>query len=294
MDIDGHGTHVAGTIASKAYGVAKKSTVIAVKVVEDDGFATIFSVTKGLEYAIQRKRKFRKPMIVNLSLTALVDEDLDKAVDDVICEGIYVVVAAGNFNHDACRNSPGRVRNAITVAAVDYNDKRPYFSSFGGCVDVFAPGVGVVSTFRPPFLKMEAFGTSMAAAHATGVFAVLMSQKPKLYECVQSGTADFLSIATRGKVVDARSANNLISYLNLENVVMGLGGVNGSVEAVGEMRMEESNAEKGSVQATLVILGFGLVGLLAIGLTVFSVKRLRMDKREESEDLVGNTKPLDP
>ena len=157
LDIDGngHGTHCAGTIASRAYGVAKKANVIAVKVLGTNGSGSMSDVIAGVDYvskeakakAEQAKAEFartgktsHKGSVANMSLGGGKSRALDLAVNNAVKNGVHFAVAAGNDNKNACDYSPAGAELAVTVGASTLTDERAYFSNHGKCVDVFAPG----------------------------------------------------------------------------------------------------------------------------------------------------------
>jgi cerevisin len=154
-DGNGHGTHCAGTIASKRYGVAKKANLIAVKVLGSNGSGSTEDVAGGVAWAandalarkVQAEAEFKrtgkrvyKGSVANMSLGGGKSEVLDRAVNAAVASGIHFAVAAGNENQDACNSSPARATAPITVGASTVADERAYFSNHGSCVDVFAPG----------------------------------------------------------------------------------------------------------------------------------------------------------
>ncbi|KAJ9079341.1 proteinase B [Entomophthora muscae] len=177
VDETGHGTHMAGIIGSKTYGVAKSSTLIAVKVIDGTGFA-------GVEWAVQNKLDGRG-CVINVSLRVGRWDIINNAVGAAVDSGCVVTVCAGNDNSDACFFSPASEPRAITVGASNLDDKRAYFSNWGTCLDVFAPGEDIVSTsIDGGNYKMS--GTSMATAHVAGLVANIMSntgnyEPPSIY-----------------------------------------------------------------------------------------------------------------
>jgi len=174
----GHGTHVAGTVGSNTYGVAKKTTLIAVKVFPSQGgSASDADVIAGIDWAIEDFKKQGKPAVMNLSLGGEASQVLDDALQKAIDAGITVVVAAGNDNKDACLYSPARLPQAITVAATTSSDAKSSFSNWGKCVDVMAPGSAITSTWNDGRTK-SIQGTSMASPHVAGVAALYLSQNP--------------------------------------------------------------------------------------------------------------------
>ncbi|KAJ3120845.1 hypothetical protein HK098_004210 [Nowakowskiella sp. JEL0407] len=188
-DGNGHGTHVAGIIASRDFGVAKKTTIIPVRVLDANGSGDTESFLKGLEFVNSAALSSSLPSVVNMSLDGPADRAVDQAVETVLNSGFIVVTAAGNFNQDACERSPARVSNAIAVGATDpRTDQMADFSNFGSCVAINAPGVGILSTFigkktggdGDDFDTKTLDGTSMSCPHVTGVVALMLSKNPKL------------------------------------------------------------------------------------------------------------------
>ncbi len=175
LDCNGHGTHVAGTIASKTYGVAKLATIVPVRVLDCVGSGFLSGVVSGLDW-IATNWTPGTPAVVNLSLGGGISSTLDASVESLVSKGLTVVVAAGNSATDACATSPARAPGAITVAASSITDGFASFSNFGSCVDVIAPGVNITSTwFNAASATAILSGTSMAAPHVAGVAAALQS-----------------------------------------------------------------------------------------------------------------------
>ncbi len=175
LDCNGHGTHVAGTIASKTYGVAKQATLIPVRVLDCNGSGYLSGVVSGLDWVAQNWQP-GKAAVVNMSLGGGISSTLDSAVASLVSKGLTVVVAAGNSASDACNSSPARTPGAVTVAASSVTDGFASFSNFGTCVDVIAPGVSITSTwFTSTTATAVLSGTSMAAPHVAGVVAALQS-----------------------------------------------------------------------------------------------------------------------
>jgi subtilisin family serine protease len=169
-DCNGHGTHVAGTIAGKQYGVAKASTLIPVRVLDCTGSGSYSTVISGLDW-IAANHRAGDAAVVNMSLGGSASSTLDGAVKNLITKGIHVVVAAGNSNADACNYSPARVPDAITVGATTSADARASYSNTGSCLDLFAPGSLITSAWLGTTSTQTISGTSMAAPHAAGVVA---------------------------------------------------------------------------------------------------------------------------
>ncbi|TBU40380.1 peptidase S8/S53 domain-containing protein [Dichomitus squalens] len=195
-DGNGHGTHCAGTIASRKYGVAKAANVIAVKVLGSNGSGTMSDVVGGVTWAAKAAadkakaalEEFRrtgktshKGSVANMSLGGGKSRALDDVVNRAVDNGIHFAVAAGNDNKDACNNSPAAAEKAITVGASTLGDERAYFSNHGPCVDVFAPGLNILSTYIGSNSSITTMsGTSMASPHTAGLLAYLLSLYPSV------------------------------------------------------------------------------------------------------------------
>lgn len=187
-DCNGHGTHVAGTMAGSTYGVAKGATVVPVRVLNCNGSGYSSDVVAGLDW-IAANHSAGTPAVVNMSLGGAASSALDAALQGVINDGVTAVVAAGNSAVDACGASPARLPAAVTVAASDSSDRQASFSNFGSCVDLYAPGVGITSAYYTSSTAAASMsGTSMASPHAAGAAAVLLSQNPSLTPAQVAGT----------------------------------------------------------------------------------------------------------
>jgi len=174
-DCNGHGTHVAGTIGGTTYGVAKQATLIPVRVFGCTGSTTNSAIIGGINWAITDHLPGVKA-VANMSLGGGASSALDSAVNNLISDGVTVVVAAGNSKQDACKSSPARVPAAITVAASDRNDVFASFSNRGRCVDIIAPGVAIDSAWFSGTTAVNSIsGTSMASPHVAGAVARALS-----------------------------------------------------------------------------------------------------------------------
>lgn len=183
-DNNGHGTHVMGTVLGNKYGIAKKATGVAIKVLDRRGSGTLSNVIKGIEYVIeQHKLVANASSVINMSLGGGKSPTLEKAVQLATHAGIAVVVAAGNENQDACKTSPAGSPFAISVGATTkLRDARVYFSNYGPCVDIYAPGHMILSAWNSYSSSTNTIsGTSMASPHVAGVVAALMSRHKSNY-----------------------------------------------------------------------------------------------------------------
>ncbi|HYO52493.1 S8 family serine peptidase, partial [Archangium sp.] len=175
-DCRGHGTHVAGTVGGSTVGVAKDVLLHPVRVLDCDGQGTLEQVLAGIDWIAAHHEK---PAVANLSLGGEATQALDDAVAATIAAGVTFVVAAGNEGWDACYISPARTPQALTVGATDEIDMRTWFSNFGTCVDLFAPGQGILSAWFTGDTDTElADGTSMATPHVTGAVALYLEGHP--------------------------------------------------------------------------------------------------------------------
>jgi subtilisin family serine protease len=200
-DCNGHGTHVAGTVAGTTYGVAKSAAIVPVRVLNCNGSGYNSDVVAGLDWIVANHAA-GTPAVVNMSLGGAASSAVDSALQGVINDGVTAVVAAGNSAVDACGSSPARLPAALTVAASDSADRQASFSNFGSCVDLYAPGVGITSAYYTSGTATASMsGTSMASPHTAGVAAVLLSQNPALTPAQVAAT--LASNATAGVITAA-------------------------------------------------------------------------------------------
>ncbi|MFE9374770.1 S8 family serine peptidase [Streptomyces sp. NPDC006711] len=172
-DGNGHGTHVAGTIAGTAHGVAKKAKIVAVRVLDDNGSGSTDQVVAGIDWVT---KNHQGPSVANLSLGGTADPALDEAVQKAIASGVTFGVAAGNESADAGNSSPSRVKEAITVASSTKDDQQSSFSNFGSVVDLYAPGSDITSDWNTSDTATNTIsGTSMATPHVVGAAAVYLA-----------------------------------------------------------------------------------------------------------------------
>ncbi|TQS34502.1 hypothetical protein Golomagni_05111 [Golovinomyces magnicellulatus] len=185
-DENGHGSHVAGIIAGQRFGVAKKASILGIKVLDSKGQGSNAMVLQGIQYvaADVMRRGIAGKAVVNISIGGPKSEALNAAIEALNKDGVVVVVAAGNSNKDVASISPASASSAITVGAIDArNDTRARFSNFGEKVDIFAAGVKVESVgIKNDHDTKVMSGTSMASPHVAGLAAYLISAKPELDE----------------------------------------------------------------------------------------------------------------
>ncbi|MFD5147200.1 S8 family serine peptidase [Streptomyces sp. NPDC058401] len=206
-DLHGHGTHVAGTVAGKTFGVAKKAKVVAVRVLDAGGEGTTEQVVAGIDWVT---RNAVKPAVANMSLGGDPDTVLDAAVRGSIASGITYAVAAGNQNKDASTHSPARVSQALTVGALSIHDARSTYSNFGPLVDIFAPGDSITSAaYWSDDWDTVMSGTSMASPHVAGAAAVYLALHPT-YTPAQVG-AYLKAKATTGAVLSPGKGSPVLS-----------------------------------------------------------------------------------
>jgi subtilisin family serine protease len=211
-DCAGHGTHVAGTIGGTAYGVAPAVALVAVRTLDCEGGGETSGVIAGIDWAA-RDHRTGTPAVANLSLSGPAGENVDAAIRGLVDDGVTVAVAAGNEDDDACGSSPAREPTALTVAATDRDDSRASFSNRGSCVDLFAPGVDIVSDwYSGDTATEELSGTSMAAPHVAGAAALLLGADPGL---TPAQVADrLLGSATAGVVRGRRDTADRLLYVS--------------------------------------------------------------------------------
>lgn len=175
QDGNGHGTHVATTIAGKTYGVAKKAKIVAVRVLDNNGSGTTAGVIAGIDW-VTGNHAAGAPAVANMSLGGGASTSLDNAVKNSIADGVSYAVAAGNEGVNASSSSPARVPAAITVGATSNTDAKASWSNYGSVLDIFAPGVSIKAGWHTGDTATNTIsGTSMATPHVAGAAAVYLA-----------------------------------------------------------------------------------------------------------------------
>ncbi|MET8830306.1 S8 family peptidase [Streptomyces sp. NPDC004610] len=175
-DGNGHGTHVATTIAGTTYGVAKAARIVAVRVLDNGGSGTTAGVIAGVDWVT---RNHSGPSVANLSLGGGASTTLDTAVRNSIASGVTYAIAAGNSNLNAGSYSPARVTEGITVGATTSTDARASYSNYGTVLDLFAPGSAITAGWHTSDTATSTIsGTSMATPHVAGAAAIYLAGHP--------------------------------------------------------------------------------------------------------------------
>lgn len=214
-DCNGHGTHVAGTVGGATFGIAKNVSLVAVRVLDCKGSGTISGVIAGLDWVVANRVL---PAVANLSLGAGASASLDEAVSKMINSGVATAVAAGNSGRDACKYSPSRVTEAMTIGAIGSTDTKASWSNYGKCVDWFAPGVSITSAWNTTDTTSSTIsGTSMATPHTAGAAALYLEQNPT---ATPTAVREALwSFTTKKIVLLAKSVNNHLLNTQEESTV---------------------------------------------------------------------------
>lgn len=212
MDDNGHGTHVSGIIAASAnnnVGISGITgtldvKIIPIKVLDSSGNGETNNIVRGIKYAADKGAD-----VINLSLgTNSKSKSIADAINYAKSKGVFVVAAAGNDGESSDNVSPAS-DGAFAVAAMDYNYNKAYFSDYGNCIRVSAPGVQILSTVPGGYEAWD--GTSMAAPVVTGIAAMIKAEDPNLtpsqIESILDSTAK--DIMSKGK--DQQSGYGMIN-----------------------------------------------------------------------------------
>ena len=211
VDCNGHGTHVSGTVGGATYGVAKGVQLRAVRVLDCAGSGTTSGVIAGIDWVTAHHAS---PAVANMSLGGGASTALDNAVTASISSGVTYAIAAGNSNRNACNYSPARAATAITVGATTTTDGRASYSNYGSCLDIFAPGSGITSSWIGSNTATNTIsGTSMATPHVAGVAALYLQTHATASPA--SVRNALVSNGTTGKVTSAGNGSpNVLLFSN--------------------------------------------------------------------------------
>lgn len=215
IDCNGHGTHVSGTVGGSKWGIAKNVTLVAVRVLDCNGSGSWSGVVAGMDW-VAAAHAAGTPAVANMSLGGGANTTVDDAVRRMIADGVATAVAAGNGNfigiaQDACKSSPARVAEAMTIGATDKTDKKASWSNYGNCVDWFAPGVGITSDWLNGGTNTIS-GTSMATPHTAGVAALYLQGNPGASAATVRDA--LFNLTTKGVVTSSKTVNNHLLFTN--------------------------------------------------------------------------------
>ncbi|MFD0378458.1 S8 family peptidase [Streptomyces sp. NPDC127112] len=175
QDCNGHGTHVAGTVAGSTYGVARKANLVSVRVLGCDAKGSWSGIIAGMDWVAKNATQ---PAVLNASLGGDRSQAVNDAATALSDAGVLPVVAAGNSAKDACTVSPASAARVVTVGATDWFDQETSFSNYGSCLSLYAPGQDIVSA-KLGGGSVALNGTSMASPHVAGVAALYKAAHPK-------------------------------------------------------------------------------------------------------------------
>lgn len=219
-DCNSHGTHCAGLVGSKSYGLCKDANLFAVKVLNCEGSGSFSGILEGLQFVYNRHKEQlasnpNVKSILSMSLGGSYSRTINRAVEALLqSDSLYVVVAAGNEDSDACKTSPASAKGVLTIMASDKYDNRAYFSNYGKCADLYSPGVDILSTV--PDNKTAVYsGTSMATPNLVGVLNHYLDMYPNLNMAQVKNK--MMEDATKNHLKgNPKETNNLLVYLNRE------------------------------------------------------------------------------
>ena len=205
-DCQGHGTHVAGTVGSASYGIAKSVRLHAIKMLGCGGGGRTSSTIQAIDWVTANAQR---PAVANTSWNWDTSPTLETALRNMITSGVFLATSAGNTGADSCDRLPRKIETATAVAASDIGDNRASFSSTGACVDVYAPGADIVSTVISG--GAEAWdGTSMATPHVTGIAALY---KATFGDAPSATVHDWINANATPNVINGGSAGGSANRL---------------------------------------------------------------------------------
>jgi subtilisin family serine protease len=222
-DCNGHGTHVAGIVGGSVHGVAKEVSLVSLRVLDCQNRGFVSDMVAGIEWAINDHQS-GQPAVMNISIyTDSPSTSFDDAINAAIADGITVCVLAGNGTAnnatatDACDISPARVSNAITVSATTILDGKAFFANFGACVDLFAPGDQIESTWYSSNTAIAIdSGTSMATPHVTGAAALFLQNHPTAPPATVASLLIAAASSNKVQTAGPTSPNRLLFTIDLE------------------------------------------------------------------------------
>lgn len=221
-DCNSHGTHCAGLVGSKTFGVCKDAKLFAVKVLDCEGRGSTTSVISGIDFAFKRHQEENRNSggktrsVISMSLGGGYSLALNRAVQATLKDpNFFFSAAAGNENSDACKTSPAGVKEIFTVMASGIDDSRAYFSNFGKCADIYSPGVSIESTVPDDNTAVYS-GTSMACPVFVGVLNHYIDQFPDLN--MKQMKSKVLDDSSKDKLSgNPKNTNNMFVYLHRED-----------------------------------------------------------------------------
>ncbi|MBA2379447.1 MAG: S8 family serine peptidase [Blastocatellia bacterium] len=224
VDCHGHGTHVAGSVGSSTYGVAKGANLYGVRVLSCTGSGLVSGFINGINWVAANRVN---PAVINFSIgVSSVSSSLNTAINNAVTSGITFVAAAGNNNSNACNYSPGSATSAIIVGATHTTDQRAGYSNFGPCLDIFAPGNYITSLSHASDDGIRSMsGTSMASPLVAGAAALYLQTNPVASPAVVANR--LMADSTSGVVTNIEGTNspNRMLYTWLGNTTPPVPGV---------------------------------------------------------------------
>ena len=215
LDCNGHGTHCAGTIGGRQYGVAKQATLYSARVLDCSGTGAVQGILDTMEFIIKKRKdeKHQTKAVFSMSLGVSKITTFNEGVNNAVKNGVVVVAASGNQGGNSCNYSPGSAALSLAVAATGSDDASTSFSNIGLCTDIFAPGSNIKSAGHDcDTCTAVKTGTSMACPHVAGYVAIILSLdssltpqqvKEKLIKDSTKGTVDFSLMANDLKTTTA-------------------------------------------------------------------------------------------
>lgn len=262
-DCHGHGTHVAGTVGSTTYGVAKNVSLVAVRVLNCQGSGSYSGVIAGINWVTANQAA---SSVANMSLGGGFSQAVNDAVNNSVTSGVVYAVSSGNSNTDACGQSPASAEKAITVNSSTSSDARSSFSNYGTCTDIFAPGSSITSTTMDGGTASWS-GTSMASPHVAGVAALYLQDGTSAADV----PAAMAERATRDKISNPGSGSpNLLLYTGKESgdPCLASGCPYAKVQWVSNVTVKTNRGKNGNGTVTVQVVEPGATPVPLSGVTV--------------------------